>query len=246
MSKIAEEISLLDKLAWARFPTKVQIARAAYMLRKRGYSCWHLDDDKEAKRELRLLVHKTAPGKGKILAREDEIKAEVRRQYMAARSEKPYSPSDEPSVFRDAVMDKGDRKWHKSQLIRRFGDKLGISGLNAFLKKGDAMLLFAGGWNSYRELFIRRRYGAPVYKIHLNENNNYERIEELLADLPRLLLNDPDPVGVLSDIVIRGAQLSLDWHGFKTIVTFPDGSERLYRWRYDYVSPYSMDRYFNS
>lgn len=234
VSKIAKEVTTLDKLSWAVYPEHIKIRRAAAMLRKMGYSAWHLDDDKDAKRELRLLVHKTAPGKGRILSREKEIKDEVCRQYNARGSrDRPYDPEQEVSDFRVAVEDKTDRQWHKQQLIRQFGDKLGIDCLKAFKKLPcGLMLLIAGSWSGYREVYIRRRYGGLIYAIKLNENKTYDRVEDLLAALPLQALKTPDPEEVFADMLLRGGKMTMELRQLRTRIAYPDGTERVIPWNY--------------
>lgn len=238
-SKIAEEISTLDKLSWAVFSERTKIARAAHMLRRSGYSRWSLDVDKEPKRELRRLVHLTAPGRGKIMSREEEIKEEVGRQAnIAARrhDRRPDAPV-EKTEFRIAVEASSERQWHKQNLIREFGRKLNINGLNAFLKLPDGtLLLFAGGWSGFRDLYVRRRYGAPVYHILTNQNRSFERIEDFLAELPLLATDYPDPNGLLAEVLLSGSKLMLDWQGFRTVVERPNGERTAYRWWYQMVS----------
>lgn len=239
MSKISKEVSTLDKLAWAGFTDRVKIAKAARILRSKGYGLWHLDDDKDAKRELRLLVHKTAPGKGNIMNREEEIKAEVGRQANLACRRKDARPDEdvqEKTEFRLAneYPLEGDdgygRNFHKERLIRSLGSRLGIDSLKGFQRLGDSMLYFSGGWSGFREVFIRVTRTSTIFQVLMHDKGkNYDTVEELLAALP-LGAIDAAPTQILYDIAMKGAKLSANYRLMETEIAYPSGLTARWDW----------------
>lgn len=237
MSQIAEQVTTLDKLSWAIFSDAVKVARAAGMLRARGFDRSTLDSDSTAKHALRILVHETAPEKGKILAREREIKDEVQRQDAVAWKRPRPVAADNTSPTSYRIAHTADRSYFKDNLILDYGRRLGINGLQAFRRYGKVMLYFSGGFGgNYRTLHIRPNMGEGVYRVKFFRSGAYDCAEALIASLPYAALEHPNAMSILAKAVLDGARVAADLQRMQTIIDYSDSNSVHYPWSVQIVS----------
>lgn len=254
MSKIADEINLLDKLAWASIPVEIRIKKAAALLRKRGIGSSKIAYEAWARRELRRVTHLTSPGKGKILARDNEIKREISRQEdvrYERRGRDPYEP--EPSMFSryydmEDVLEEDiedHRAWEKTILLRKFGENYGVKYLSEFVKLGKQMLFICsryGKRHDVRDIYLRRPDG-DVYRIDMQ--GNWGSRDYMVSQIPTraigftttLYNRDKELEALMARAVLEGASVRSDFDNMQTIYTFPDGSQEVIDWNVELVEP---------